>query len=115
MLGEHSRPDAVDRAVLVAEDDSWLDFNLNILDARALGLCKLADILLSGLDILDCLRGDLHNAVLDLVVGQLEGLGGPFIEFLRVGPHCLVTVSPDVLDNSLNYLRDLRIGFHGRA
>lgn len=115
MPGEHSRADAVDGVILVAEDDAWLDFNLDILDARALGLGKLAHILLSSLDVLDCLRGDLRNAVLDLVVGQLEGLRGPSIEFLRVGSDCFIAVGPDVLDNSLNNLRDLLVGFHGRA
>ncbi|KAB5578420.1 hypothetical protein GE09DRAFT_549829 [Coniochaeta sp. 2T2.1] len=101
------RSGSADGVVPVSQKDARLDLNLDIPDARPLRLGKSPDVLLRLLDVGDCLRRHLGDGLLDLRLGQLERLGAPFVELLRVGTDGLVAVGADVVDDALHDLGHL--------
>jgi hypothetical protein len=91
--------DSVDRNVLLAEMHARSDLDFKVLQVLLLLLCKGSDVRLNLFDVVDRLLRHLADDLFDLLLGQSERFGRPFVELFRVPANGLVSVLSNVVDD----------------
>lgn len=76
-----------------------LDFNFELFQRSLLRLSKQSDILLDLFNVVKSLLGAIGNGGIDVILGQFETRGRPFIEFLRVLSNGFITIPANCLNH----------------
>ena len=83
LTARHVAPYGLHWDVLVTEDDARHGFNFDVGHAVALSLRKNAHLLLRKLDVVQLLRGQLRDQIIDLGLRQSERFGRVAIKLFR--------------------------------
>ena len=99
------------RDVFVPEDHTWQGLNLDILHAVALGLGKIAHLLLGKFDVGHIFRADLSHQRLDFRGAEPIALAVIPIEFIGQFPNSHISPSLDILQSCGDHFRRFCIFF----
>ncbi|MNT31819.1 hypothetical protein D3C72_1676710 [compost metagenome] len=102
---------AVDRQVLMAQNDAWECLDFDIQQRVLLHLGKTTNLFLGEANIGQRLLRQRGNASVDLSLAQAEILRRPFVKLRGVIPHCAIAPFGDISQDRRDSVAHLRADF----